>query len=73
MLITEIAATVESGGLKLDHPLPLADHTRVKLTIEPVWNPVEAREAWQTLLGRIDARPVSGVKHYTREELYERD
>ena len=33
MLITEIAATVENGGLKLDHALPLADHTRVELYV----------------------------------------
>lgn len=72
-MITEITATVENGGLKLDQSLPLADHTRVKLTIQPVWEPMEARKAWQRLLARIDAHPVSGVKHYTREELYERD
>jgi hypothetical protein len=25
------------------------------------------------LLARIDAHPIVGVKHYSREELYERD
>ena len=73
MVITEVMGTVENGTLKLDQALPLADHTRVKLTIEPVWDPVEARNAWQRLLARIDARPVVGAKHYTREELHERD
>jgi hypothetical protein len=73
MNITDIMGTVENGALKLDQALPLADHTRVKLTIEPAWDPVVAREAWQKLLARIDAKPIVGVKHYTREELYERD
>jgi predicted DNA-binding antitoxin AbrB/MazE fold protein len=70
---TELTAIVEGGVLKLDAAVPLPDHTRVKLTIEPVWDPVEARKAWQRLLARIDEQPVSGLKHYTREELYERD
>jgi hypothetical protein len=80
----ELTATIEGGLLKPDSALPFPDHSRVKLTIEsaepedastaaPAWNPVEAREAWLRLLARIDAHPIVGVRHYTREELYERD
>jgi hypothetical protein len=72
-MITEVMGTVEKGALKLDQDLPFADHTRVKLTIQPVWDPVEARKAWQRLLARSDAHPIIGVKHYSRDELYERD
>jgi hypothetical protein len=72
-MIAEVMGTVEKGALKLDQALPFADHTRVKLTIEPVWDPVESRKAWQRLLAHIDAHPIVGVKHYSREELYERD
>jgi hypothetical protein len=72
-MVTEVMGTVEKGALKLDRALPFADHTRVKLTIESVWDPVEARKVWQRLLARIDAHPIVGVKHYSREELYERD
>ncbi len=73
MIITEIMGTIEGGGLKLDQALPLVDHTRVKVTIEPVWDSAAAREAWRRFLEHFDAHPVAGVKHSTREELYERD
>jgi predicted DNA-binding antitoxin AbrB/MazE fold protein len=31
----EMEATYENGTLKLDHALPLAEHERVKVVIEP--------------------------------------
>jgi predicted DNA-binding antitoxin AbrB/MazE fold protein len=31
----EVEATYEGGVLKLDKPLPLDDHVRVKVTVEP--------------------------------------
>ena len=72
-MIAEVMGTVENGALKLDSALAFPDQTRVKLTVEAVWDPVEARKAWQRLLARLDAHPITGVKHYSREELYERD
>ena len=67
-------ATVENGALKLDEALPFPDHTRVKLRVEPTWDPTEAQKAWQALLARIDEHPIIGLGGpYSREELYERD
>lgn len=34
MMIT-IEATYENGTLKLDHPLPLGEHARVRITVHP--------------------------------------
>lgn len=71
-MITEAMGTVEKGELKLDQALPFADHTRVKLTIESVWDPVEARKAWERILAWFDAHPIVDGKPFNREELYDR-
>jgi len=38
-MITHVDATLTNGVLKPDQPLPLADQTRVRLTIEPIEKP----------------------------------
>ncbi len=57
-MIAEVMGTVESGALKLDEALPFPDKTRVKLRIEPSWDATQARQAWQTMLAKIDEHPI---------------
>jgi hypothetical protein len=74
-MTTQITATVVGGMLKPDQPLPLADQTRVRLTIEPIegWSPEAARAAWESLQARLKEHPIdSGGVRYTRDELHER-
>jgi predicted DNA-binding antitoxin AbrB/MazE fold protein len=70
----ELTATIEGGVLKPDAALPFPDHTRVKVTIEPV-EPANPRlAAWERLLALCDAKPIVGDgKRFNREELYDRD
>src|SRR5687767_11284269 len=35
-MITQVEATLTNGVLKPDKPLPFADQTRVRLTVEPI-------------------------------------
>jgi hypothetical protein len=71
---TELTATIEGGVLKPDAALPFPDHTRVKLTIEPVEPESCALAAWNRLLRLIDEKPLVGLAgKFSREELYERD
>lgn len=71
---TELTATIEGGALKLDTALPFPDHTRVKLTIEPVEAENPALAAWERLLRLMDEKPLHGLAgKFSREELYERD
>lgn len=72
-MITKVTGTVQNGALMLDEALAFPDYTRVTLTVEAAWDAAQAREGWQRLLAEVDAHPIVGVKHYTREELYERD
>jgi len=75
MATTQMTATVVNGMLKPDQTLPLADQTRVKLTIEPIedWSPEKARAAWESLQARLKEHPIdSGGVRYTRDELHER-
>lgn len=70
---TQITATVVGGLLKPDQALPLPDQTRVKLTIEPLAEGLEPREAWQSLKAWIRETPLHGLgRHMTRDELHER-
>ena len=74
-MTTRVDATLTNGVLKPDHPLPLPDQTRVRLTVEPIeeWSPEKARAAWEALLARLKERPInSGGVRYTRDELHER-
>ena len=74
-MTTQMTATVINGMLKPDQALPLAEHTRVRLTIQPIedWSPETARAAWESLKAMIRERPLHlGGKRYTRDELHER-
>jgi hypothetical protein len=74
-MTTQITATVVGGMLKPDEVLPLADHTRVRLTIEPIeqWSQEGAIAAWESLKARLRARPIhGGEKRFSRDELHER-
>jgi hypothetical protein len=74
IMITEVMGTVENGALKLDQALPFPDHTRVKLTIEPVEPENPSLAAWERLKRLINEKPLHGLAgKFSREELYERD
>jgi hypothetical protein len=73
-MTTELTATVVGGMLKPDKALPLADRTRVKLTIEPIRGPSEPAAAWAAIKARLHERPIHGLgKRFGRDELHERD
>lgn len=70
----ELTATIEGGVLKPDAVLPFPDHTRVKLTIEPVEAENLSLAAWEYLKENIRQHPIVGLaEKFSREELYERD
>jgi hypothetical protein len=72
-MTSQVTATVVGGMLKPDQELPLADHTRVKLTIEPLTEQLEPMQAWQALKAWIKQNPLHGLgRHLTRDELHER-
>jgi len=72
-MTTRVMATVVNGVLKPDKRLPLADHTRVRLTIEPIEERMEPAEAWRSLKAWILANPLHGLgRRLTRDELHER-
>ena len=72
---TQVTATFVNGMLKPDQALPLADQSRVRLTIEPIedWSPATALAAWEAIKARLRERPLHfGGQRYTRDDLYER-
>jgi predicted DNA-binding antitoxin AbrB/MazE fold protein len=70
----ELTAIIEGGLLKPDTALPFPEHTRVKLTIEPVEEANPAAVAWKRLKERIREHPIRGLAgKFSREELHERD
>ena len=74
-MTTQVEATLTNGVLKPDQPLPLADQTRVRLTIEPIEerSPATALAAWETIKAHLRQRPLHfGGQRYTRDELHER-
>lgn len=72
-MTTQMTATVVGGMLKPDHALPLADQTRVNLTIEPISEKPAPGAAWAALKARLRERPIHGKgNRYTRDELHER-
>lgn len=74
-MTTQVTATVIGGMLKPDQALPLADMSRVRLTIEPIdeRSPATAAAAWEAIKARLQERPLHfGGQRYTREELHER-
>jgi hypothetical protein len=72
-MATHITATVIGGLLKPDQALPLAEQTRVRLTIEPLAAPQDAARAWAEIKARLRERPIhSRGKRFTRDQLHER-
>jgi predicted DNA-binding antitoxin AbrB/MazE fold protein len=70
-----MTATVVNGMLKPDHPLSLAEQSRVRLTIEPIeeWSQEKALATWERIRARLKEHPLHfGGVRYSREELYER-
>lgn len=73
--MTQVTATFVNGMFKPDQPLPLAEQSRVRLTIEPIeaWSPEKAQAAWEALQTQIREQPLHlGGKRFTRDELHER-
>lgn len=73
-MTTRVTATVVNGMLKPDEALPLADQSRVRLTIEPV---EEVAGEGTVCVGISAGSPERASIHgggvrYTRYELYER-
>jgi hypothetical protein len=56
-MTTQVTATIVNGMLKPDTVLPLADQTRVRLTIEPLAEPLDPMEAWRSLKTWIKQNP----------------
>ena len=72
-MTTHMTATVIDGMLKPDESLPLADRTRVNLTIEPILEKRKPAAACAALKARLQQRPIDGLgKRFTRDELHER-
>lgn len=72
-MTTQVTATVVGGMLKPDQSLPLADHTRVKVTIESILEKPGPAAAWEALKARLRQRPIHGSgMRFTRDELHER-
>jgi predicted DNA-binding antitoxin AbrB/MazE fold protein len=73
MTTTQVEATFTNGVLKPDRPLPLANETRVRVTIEPVEERLSPIEAWAQLKQWIREHPLHGLgRHLSRDELHER-
>ena len=74
-MTSQVTATFTNGVLKPDQALPLADQTRVKLTIEPIEEKSHetALAAWEALKAQIKEKPLHfGGQRFTRDELHER-
>jgi len=72
-MTTHVSATWAGGVLKPDQALPLADETRVRLTVEPISEPQEPVQAWRSLKAWIQQNPLHGLgRRLTRDELHER-
>jgi hypothetical protein len=72
-MTTRMMATVVNGVLEPDERVPLADQTRVRLTIEPIEERPEPLEAWRSLQAWIRENPLHGLgRRLTRDELHER-
>ncbi len=73
-MTTRMTATVVNGMLKPDERLPLADQTRVNVTIETIEGRLNPTEAWESSKAWILANPLHGLgPHMSRDELHERD
>ena len=73
--MNQVSATWTGGMFKPDEAVPLADPTRVRLTVEPIdeWSPERAQAAWEALQKLIREQPIhSGGIRYTRDQLHKR-
>jgi hypothetical protein len=74
-MTTQVMATVVNGMLQPDQTLPLADKSRVRLTIDSLgeWSTRAAIQAWEEIKLDLQERPLHfGGQRFTREELHER-
>ena len=73
-MTTEVSATWTGGIVKPDQAVPLADETRVRLTVEPIRDQAKTPvAAWESIQERLRKRPIhSGDLRFTRDELHER-
>ena len=73
-MTTQVSATLINGLFKPDESVPLAEHSRVRLTIEPITDhSTEALAAWEAILARLKEHPIRGESvRFTRDELHER-
>jgi hypothetical protein len=72
-MTNEINATVVGGMLRPDVILQLPEHTRVRLTVQPLVETLDPVAAWESLKARLRERPLQGsASRYTRDELHER-
>jgi predicted DNA-binding antitoxin AbrB/MazE fold protein len=74
-MTTHVEATFTNGVFKPDQPLPLAEQSRVRLTIEPIeeWSREKAIAAWEAIQERLKERPIhGGGMRFTRDQLHER-
>jgi hypothetical protein len=75
IMTTHVSATLINGLFKPDESIPLADQTRVRLTIEPIadQSAETAVAAWEAIQARLKERPIRGATmRFTRDELHER-
>jgi hypothetical protein len=71
-MTTQVSATWTGGAFQPDEAVPLAEGTRVWLTIEPpdAWSPENVRAAWEELRAWASERPSQAdVPRSTRDEL----
>jgi hypothetical protein len=72
-MTTQVSATWTGGTFRPDEAVPLADQTRVRLTVEPITEPPTPAAAWLAIKVRLGKRPIhAGGLHYSRDELHER-
>ena len=72
-MTAHFTATVVSGIFKPDQPLPLAEQTRVRLTVEPIVETAEPVQAWQAFKSWISQNSLRGLgRRLTRDELHDR-
>ena len=72
-MTSQVTATVVGGMFRPDENVEMPELTRVRLTIEPMLEPVDPVAAWESLKARLRERPIHGLgRHFTRDELHER-
>ena len=72
LMETHVEATVMNGTLLLDLPLSWPDRCRVRVTVAPL--SATTTDEWDAFLKRSRETPINtGVPHFNRDELYERD